>query len=266
MAMKEIKPQYTVDTYIEKLKRDIDKQEKFAKQQGVLAEVICSEKATALNKIEQARKYRGTERLEMLSRMLDYNTRFCKSEGDIYSTAKRTVLNYCCTDVITAYGFDYLVGKLISAVPKEYWYATDMADSGVKTRETWCTCVFSGSYKRPTDLKSETDSAMIVKILSVCSYNQGVINFGDVAQYVGFCDIFNEDGILLYCNVPIDRNMTCNPAVPLTLRLHNAQNNVVYVMRIWCGDDSSGIKGRKAMYISVFDAQEMVRYRKVITM
>lgn len=77
------------------------------------------------------------ERMWQLSLYMDDCTAFCKTQGDVYSTAIATVQEYISKDVLCCFGVDTLAKQLCKGVPLQYWYATDMREYGRKTRESW---------------------------------------------------------------------------------------------------------------------------------
>lgn len=266
MAKNVIEPQYTVESYATYLRNKIEAYAKFEKQQGVIADNIERKRVGRLQKIDNVLKNVGSVPdyailQELALNLWDYNsTHFCKNKQDIIACARDTVRKYCDKDVIVAYGLDTLAQKLISCVPEEYWYSTDMTGAGAKTRMSWCSCVFSGGFKRPTVCTDVQQDSLIAQVVSSTTVDNGVVRFNGVQ---GVVDIFSADGVQLYSGVGIGTDTTFNPQEPLSMRLRTSMG--MLVIRIWVGDDSSGIKGRKALFISLLNVETLNSFKASYT-
>lgn len=254
MNMQNIKPQYTVETYIQYLNEYIKDVCTRLKMQGVLPNVIAEKEQQFKQAIDNTANLGGIERLAALAELT--STCFCQTVGDIHSTAVATIKKYCARDVIGAVGLEQLVAVLCANVPTEYWYATDMRESGLKTRLSWCKEIFPKSYHRVPVLKNLADVPFLEMLFkNIQVHTTGVSLFtNDTAV-----DVI-DNNIVALKNVIMNERTIINPFVDTTLRIHINDN--ILLVRICIGDDSSGIKGRQAMFISIYSVKDACRYEQ----
>lgn len=255
-----IQAQYTVDTYIEYLRKYTENYCKSLQMQGVTTQNIEVQRNKFINAVEETRNLTGTARLHKLAQCMGECTAFCQTAGDIFSTAVRTVKDYCSNDVLYSYGVNTLAEQLCKAVPAECWYATDMRESGKKTRDGWCSIVFPGTYHRIPNLKEITiDTPLLYKFFANCELTpNGVKLFGRNTVVV---DVIDNKGVTALNHCIIQEQTYVNPAADNILRVY--MQNAVLLVRVYTADDNSGVKGKKAVYVTAYSPNEDCRYTKM---
>lgn len=255
-----IQAQYTVDTYIEYLKQYTENICKNMQMQGVSKQNIEAQRNKFTRVVEETANLTGIERLHRLSLCMGGCTAFCSTAGDIHSTAVRTVQDYCSNDVIFCYGVNTLAEQLCKAVPVECWYATDMRETGKKTRDGWCSSVFPSTYHRIPNLKELTaDTPLLYSFFANCDLTpNGVTLFGRSTAVV---DVLDNKGVMSLNHCIMQEHTYVNPAADSVLRVY--VQNAVLLVRVYTADDNSGVKGKRAVYVTAYSPNEGCRYTKM---
>lgn len=253
---KQIAPQYTVESYIEHLKQYTDETCKCWQARGMGKQYIDNLQERYTRAVAETANLQGVERIETLARYVQTTDSFCRTPGDIRSTAVRTVKKYCARDVQACFGVEALAEKLCNAVPAEYWYATDMRESGDKTRNAWCSAVFPKTYHRIPELKELRDSARLTAFFSnIKTTPNGISLFGGRECVV---DILDSSGNTVYKQCLMATGTLINPNTDTTLRVY--MDDSMLLVRTYIADDSSGVKGRRALYITAYSVADDCRY------
>ena len=253
---KQILPQYTVETYIERLRQYTDNTCKTLKASGVGSTYLNMISKRFTDAVAETTMLCGTERIAMLARYMQISDKFCCTAADVRCTALNAVKKFCAQDVLTCFGVETLAEKLCNAVPAEYWYATDMRESGDKTRNAWCSAVFPKTYHRIPELKELRDSARLTAFFSnIKTTPNGISLFGGRECVV---DILDSNGNTVYKQCLMAAGTLINTNTATTLRVY--MDDSMLLVRTYIADDSSGVKGREALYITAYSVADDCRY------
>ena len=111
------------------------------------------------------------------------------------------------------------------------------------------------------ELTAETP--ILYKLFAECTVDDnGVALFGHSTAVV---DVLDNKGNTVLNHCVMQGHTYVNPDVGTVLRVYCGNDSELLLVRVYTADDASGVKGKKAIYVTAYSPMEECRYTRTYT-